>query len=508
MNTLLILENLPLPLFVIDMLTNEILFVNEALTALLHLDQNDLAGKQASFLDSFISDSEGESLIRKIFEFVELDEEIVDIRSSNTIKSLVCRTRIMIQDNFVHAICIFEPVHSLAERMVKNSELLLTKAESHEMRSRLNTIMGLSHVISEESEPEKIKVIAENIMKAGEGILPVFEKREGNKQESEIIVKLAHGAVDVVPLIKTAIQEYVRLIIEKKIHLRFTTFQKIVALKVDAEVFSESFKVFLELAIEATDTGEVKIEIFEKYADTKSIAIIKITDTGTGIKKSYLDLLSVMSHSTEKAEISAADKVYANFIRAKTMIEHIGGEIFVESQWGIGTSISLHFPLPGVAKDQNKPVTEPTAPERVAGVVEKVEFTPEVLMVDDDQMVHHVVKRYLAGRCNMDYAMDGRRALLAAENKHYDIFFLDINLGVGLTGLQVAKRLRQQKEYASTPIVAITAYAMPGDKERALAAGCTYYQSKPFTKAEIILVFNQCLALANAAYLNKSRELP
>jgi CheY-like chemotaxis protein len=77
--------------------------------------------------------------------------------------------------------------------------------------------------------------------------------------------------------------------------------------------------------------------------------------------------------------------------------------------------------------------------------------------------------------------------------KQFDIIFLDINLGIGLTGLQVVKKLRKIPGYEETPVVAITAFAMPGDKERAIASGCTFYQSKPFTRADIISDFNQCL---------------
>ena len=499
MNSKLVLENLPLPVVVVDLQLNKITFVNQSFTGLLNLSSADLLGKPSEFLDTFIADENGQSLMKKLFEFVDIAEEMVDVRSSNTVQNLMCRSRILIQDNLVLAICIFETVHSLTERMISNPSLLLTKNESHELRSWLNTIMGLSQVLSDEQEMEKIKSLTENILKAGEGILSVFEKREGKKEEARELLVPPRGAVDVVPLIRESIQEYVHLIIEKKIHLRFTTYQKSVALKIDGDVFKQSFCVFLELAIRATDTGEVRIDILEKYSESKSVAIIKIIDAGSGIKKSYLDLLSVLSKSSEKAELSGKDRVYADFIRAKTMIEQIDGKITIESQWGVGTSVSLIFPGQNSPVTDEKPDSDPGEIERVAEIAENIEFTPEVLLVDDDQLVYKVIKRYLTGRCNMDYAIDGRRALTATANKHYDIILLDINLGVGLTGLQVAKKLRQQQEYMKTPIVAITAYAMPGDKERALTMGCTYYQSKPFTKAELLSLFNRCLALIGVA---------
>ena len=68
---------------------------------------------------------------------------------------------------------------------------------------------------------------------------------------------------------------------------------------------------------------------------------------------------------------------------------------------------------------------------------------------------------------------------------------MDINLGDGLSGLEVTKKIKKLKDYKETPIVAITAFAMEGDKEEFLSAGCTHYLSKPFSKSEFIELFNK-----------------
>ena len=78
-------------------------------------------------------------------------------------------------------------------------------------------------------------------------------------------------------------------------------------------------------------------------------------------------------------------------------------------------------------------------------------------------------------------------------NKKYTLVFMDINLKSGMDGKEATKKIRVMKDYESTPIIATTAYAMPTDKEEFLAAGCSHYLSKPFSKEEVIELLSQLL---------------
>ncbi|HET6511122.1 MAG TPA: response regulator, partial [Candidatus Kapabacteria bacterium] len=82
-------------------------------------------------------------------------------------------------------------------------------------------------------------------------------------------------------------------------------------------------------------------------------------------------------------------------------------------------------------------------------------------------------------------AASAEEALEKAALKSYDLVLMDINLGRGASGLDVTQQLRTRPEYRSTPIIALTAYAMKGDRETAIGAGCSDYISKPFSRAEL-----------------------
>jgi CheY-like chemotaxis protein len=70
---------------------------------------------------------------------------------------------------------------------------------------------------------------------------------------------------------------------------------------------------------------------------------------------------------------------------------------------------------------------------------------------------------------------------------------MDINLGLGMNGIEATKRIRKIPGFESIPIVAVTAYAMAGDRETFLNIGCTHYISKPFTKREFISLIEEVL---------------
>ena len=111
-----------------------------------------------------------------------------------------------------------------------------------------------------------------------------------------------------------------------------------------------------------------------------------------------------------------------------------------------------------------------------------------MLAVDDNPAMLYLLERFLEEVpevSEVDTAEDEERALALARRQHYDIVLLDINLGGIRTGVDVLDALRQMPAYATVRAVAVTAYALPGDRERFLEAGFDAYLSKPFTEEEL-----------------------
>ncbi len=118
---------------------------------------------------------------------------------------------------------------------------------------------------------------------------------------------------------------------------------------------------------------------------------------------------------------------------------------------------------------------------------------PIGLLVDDDPVVFLVMKRYLRDYVELENTNSAVIAFKMLKEKKYDIIFMDINLMHGMDGKKAAAIIRKMDGYKFTPIIATTAFALAGDKEEFLSAGCSHYLSKPFNKIEIIDVVSEAL---------------
>jgi CheY-like chemotaxis protein len=109
-----------------------------------------------------------------------------------------------------------------------------------------------------------------------------------------------------------------------------------------------------------------------------------------------------------------------------------------------------------------------------------------ILIVEDDELNIKMVSSFLKGNHNIFAARSGEEALQKSLDTQFDIILMDIGLKKEMSGIDVTHRLRKMSNYQNTPIIALTAYALSGDKQRIIEAGCSHYLSKPFTKNQLL----------------------
>ena len=106
----------------------------------------------------------------------------------------------------------------------------------------------------------------------------------------------------------------------------------------------------------------------------------------------------------------------------------------------------------------------------------------QILAVEDNPDTLKLLRYMLASKYEAEFSAQVDEALHLASESPYHLFLLDINLGEDRTGIDLLGLLRECSGNASTPAIALTAYAMPGDKDRFIHAGFNGYLSKPFTR--------------------------
>ena len=113
-----------------------------------------------------------------------------------------------------------------------------------------------------------------------------------------------------------------------------------------------------------------------------------------------------------------------------------------------------------------------------------METERKILVVEDNPQNMRLIEMTLrAGGYTLFEAMDGEEALDVAMREKPDLIIMDIQIPK-MTGDEVTRKLRQMPEFQSTPIIALTAYAMKGDEEKFIEAGCDTYISKPINTRE------------------------
>lgn len=117
-----------------------------------------------------------------------------------------------------------------------------------------------------------------------------------------------------------------------------------------------------------------------------------------------------------------------------------------------------------------------------------------VLLVEDNEMNRDMLSRRLRKKgFDVDMAVDGAEGVAMARRGAYDIVLMDMSLPV-IDGWEATRQLRAAPETRATPVIALTAHAMSGDRDRAMEAGCSDYDTKPVEIERLLTKMNALLA--------------
>ena len=136
----------------------------------------------------------------------------------------------------------------------------------------------------------------------------------------------------------------------------------------------------------------------------------------------------------------------------------------------------------------------------------KEKIIKKVLILDDDEISLRTLSTFIKNEFEFDTVKEAKDAINFAMNNIYDAFLLDIGLKGELSGLDVAGELRKMKIYNKVPIIAVTAFAMAGDKERILEGGCSHYISKPCSKKDLLNTLKTALEENDSLSIREKRK--
>jgi CheY-like chemotaxis protein/anti-sigma regulatory factor (Ser/Thr protein kinase) len=239
----------------------------------------------------------------------------------------------------------------------------------------------------------------------------------------------------------------------------------------------------LSNSIKFTSWGGIKITARLESASSSEWILITVADTGIGISPNKQDSIFDFFTQADTSDSRNFGGTGLGLYICKKLVDLMGGEIWVQSQEGVGTTFSLKIPLVIGKDDYNDSLVLDFIPddEIASG------FTPiSVLLVEDNELNQKLVAQMLNNYgFEVITAANGLQCLNILQFKHIDIVLMDMQMPI-MDGYEATRLIRENKLWSQIPVIAITANSMSGDREKCLACGCSSYLAKPFKSEALV----------------------
>ncbi|ACS78841.1 ATP-binding protein [Maridesulfovibrio salexigens] len=355
---------------------------------------------------------------------------------------------------------------------------------SHEIRTPLNGVLGMLQLLK--SAPEKEKQL-EYIELAVTGVKRLTTLLSDILDLSRVEAgKLAvdPAPFDLLELMQNLTDLYRPSAQQKGLKLNLslhpTTITKLTG---DSSRLQQVLTNIISNAIKFTNDGIIKVETYplpHTTAGTTKI-LFSVSDTGPGIPDSKMEELFSPFIQLSEGYQRTHQGAGLGLSICKQLVELMGGNISIESELGIGTTVYLCIPFGLPASDKIAPV--------LADKTKTSNSKLKVLLVEDEAINRMAAKRQmeLAG-CEVTAVENGKLAVEAAAKDRFHIVMMDIQMPImdGISATQAIRMGEAGPENKNIPIIAMTAYAMKGDREKFLNSGMNDYLAKPIENKNLL----------------------
>ncbi|HYE57891.1 MAG TPA: PAS domain S-box protein [Rhodothermales bacterium] len=336
---------------------------------------------------------------------------------------------------------------------------------SHEIRTPLTAILGFTEVLRQEA-PEEIREYVDLIDAGGRRLMDTLTS----------VLELAQLRARTIAL-KPARLNVAEVLQETAVLLGPAASKKGLAMTVEADpnldvwldrgAFVRILTNLVGNAVKFTTQGEVRLSAARKNGDI----VVRVQDTGEGIEDAFLPFLFDEFRQESSGLARRHEGNGLGLAITKQLVDLMGGAIQVQSRKHEGTEFIVRLPVPPAPPETEHPQVQPATSL----------MRPRVLVVEDQAPSRRLLEILLRPSCEPLIVGSPREALDVAAREQFDCALLDINLGEELAGTDLRGLLQQTPGGARARYVAMTAYALPGDRERLLDAGFDAYVAKPFT---------------------------
>jgi signal transduction histidine kinase/CheY-like chemotaxis protein len=402
---------------------------------------------------------------------------------------------------------IEQRTEQLREAMEKALEASHAKSEflanmSHELRTPMNGILGMLDVVLESpltadqrEEIETAQRCAHSLLALLNDILDLSKIESGKMGLERIPFQLKATIGEVIKTHQLPARQ-------KRIDLSAVVTPEVPdTVYGDPTRFRQILDNLLSNAIKFTEFGYVRVvlqTVSEAMGPVPQYELV-VEDSGVGIPARKMEQIFEKFTQADSSVTRRYGGTGLGLAITRRLVEMFGGRIWAESVEGEGSRFFVRFPLETAERQRRAPVEEPAESEMVASPGRS-----RILLVEDNVVNQKVVVAILTKRgFQVEITANGLECILALQRSQFDLVLMDLQMPY-MDGIEATRKIRDELGLLKLPIVAMTAHAMKGDRERCLSAGMNDYVSKPVNPSTLLHTILRCLEEAQP----EEREQP
>jgi signal transduction histidine kinase/CheY-like chemotaxis protein len=365
---------------------------------------------------------------------------------------------------------------------------------SHEIRTPINGILGMLQLTLAEDDLQAdyrdnlvtAKNCADTLLRLINDILDISKLEAGK-------YNLRYEVFDLKQAIEETVAAQVPLANNKDLTLDCSFSGNIPeSVKGDGERIKQVLNCLLSNAIKFTSEGGVRVKVTTIDGSQPDMTTLRmaVVDSGIGISEANMSKLFIRFSQVDSSDTRKYGGSGLGLVITKQIVELMGGNISVQSTVDVGSTFIVEIPLKIIKASEKKPEKKDNS-----AVISISGHKRARILVAEDEPVNQQVIGKLLGMAGFSYdiAENGEKAVELFQQKTYDAALFDVQMPImdGLAATQEIRKIEEEKNLKRLPIIAVTARAMFGDKERILEAKLDDYIAKPYNLNDVVNTLNR-----------------
>ncbi|TDW43372.1 signal transduction histidine kinase [Flavobacterium sp. 270] len=478
-------------------------------------DESSIANPHARIISNEITSITAKIYQKRQLRMVELSRKSKEMGRKAKVYDFSLLVLLVLSGGFIgyHIIRQFRRQHFLITELNIAEQKASIAAEtkenflanmSHEIRTPLSGILGFTNLLQKRSLDETSTEFVSSIQRSGENLMTIINDILDLSKIEAGMMRITPGIFSINGLLNSIETLFLERAKEKGLtissHIDISIPDTLTG---DATRLTQILVNLIGNAIKFTHHGKVTIEVYNKQQTENEVFLgFKISDTGIGIDKEKLGEVFERFNQGEDSTTRNYGGTGLGLSIVKKLILLQNGDIEVSSEQGKGTTFSFYIPY-GIAKEQLK-----VLPQVNVNHFKDLSNKALRILVVDDNAINQSLMKHLLSQWNIDFSIvsNGLEAVEYLRNNECDLVLMDLQMPQ-MDGYTATQQIREVLKL-DLPVIAMTAHALPGEREKCLSRGMNEYISKPIKEEELFkLISNFGLKNAKAEEVKNIQEV-